>query len=190
MVIEDPTMIRLRPFDDADADPLLEWRNHPEVSRWMYDSHRITPDEHAKWFDRVRVDEPDHRYRVVELDGVASGTSNLTQIDPARQSCTLGGYVAPASIGRGIGRAALGLALVDAFEALALNRVWIEVIADNERALHLYERIGFTREALLRQFVWRDELPSDVVGLSMLRSEWQELRASIMDGVALGGGPA
>jgi UDP-4-amino-4,6-dideoxy-N-acetyl-beta-L-altrosamine N-acetyltransferase len=190
MVIEDPTMIRLRAFEDADADPLLQWRNHPEISRWMYDSHRITPDEHARWFDRVRHDAPDHRYRVVELDGVASGTSNLTQIDPARRSCTWGGYVAPASIGHGIGRAALGLALADAFGALALNRVWIEVLSDNDRALHLYESIGFTREALLRQLVWRDERPSDVVGLSMLQSEWQELRASVMDRVASVGGLA
>jgi UDP-4-amino-4,6-dideoxy-N-acetyl-beta-L-altrosamine N-acetyltransferase len=180
-------MIRLRAFEDADAERLLRWRNDPEVSRWMYDTRRITPDEHARWFDRVRDDEPDHRYRVVDLDGVASGTSNLTQIDPTRRSCTWGGYVAPASIGRGIGRAALGLALVDAFEALALNRVWIEVLSDNDRALHLYERIGFTREARFRQFVWRDDRPADVVGLSMLQSEWQELRAGVMAGVASAG---
>jgi UDP-4-amino-4,6-dideoxy-N-acetyl-beta-L-altrosamine N-acetyltransferase len=177
-------MIRLRAFEDADAERLLRWRNDPEVSRWMYDSHRVTPDEHARWFDRVRHDEPDHRYRVVELDGVASGTSNLTQIDPTRRSCTWGGYIAPASIGRGIGRAALGLALVDAFEALALNRVWIEVLSDNDRALHLYESTGFTREALLRQLVWRDERPADVVGLSMLQSEWHELRTGVIDCVA------
>ena len=177
-------MIRLRAFEDADAERLLRWRNDPEVSRWMYDAHRITPNEHARWFDRVRHDAPDHQYRVVELDGVASGTSNLTQIDPTRRSCTWGGYLAPASIGRGIGRAALGLALADAFETLALNRVWIEVLSDNDRALHLYESIGFTREALLRQFVWRDERPADVIGLSMLQSEWQAVRAGVMDGVA------
>jgi UDP-4-amino-4,6-dideoxy-N-acetyl-beta-L-altrosamine N-acetyltransferase len=190
MLVEGRTMIRLRAFEDADADPLLRWRNDAEVSRWMYDPHRITPDEHARWFERVRDDAPDHRYRVVELDGVASGTSNLTQIDPDRRSCTWGGYVAPASIGRGVGRAALGLALVDAFEALDLNRVWIEVLADNDRAVHLYESIGFTREAVLRQLVWRDERPKDVIGLSMLRSEWQELRAGVMDGVASVGGLA
>ena len=183
-------MIRLRAFEAADAELLLRWRSDPEVSRWMYDSHPISDDEHARWFHRVRHDEADHRYRIVEVDGVASGTSNLTQIDPARRSCTWGGYIAPASMGRGIGRAALGLALADAFDALALNRVWIEVLAENDRALHLYESIGFQREALLRQLVWRDERPSDVVGLSMLRSEWQEVRASLMDGVAAVGGPA
>lgn len=183
-------MIRLRAFEDSDAELLLRWRNDPQVARWMYDSERIEPDEHARWFARVRCDAPDHRYRVVELDGTATGTSNLTQIDPDRRSCTWGGYIAPTSIGRGMGRAALGLALADAFDVLALNRVWIEVLSDNERALHLYESVGFTKEALLRQFVWRGERPADVVGLSMLRSEWQRSRALVMDAVAAVGGLA
>ena len=42
--------VQMRPLADGDRDRLLAWRNQPEVARWMYSDHVISPDEHARWF--------------------------------------------------------------------------------------------------------------------------------------------
>ena len=167
-------MTRLRALTTGDRNVLLAWRNHPEVARWMYTDHLIHQDEHDVWFESVALDQTHHRYRMLDDDGVACALVSLTAIDRHRRSCTWGGYVAPGMTGRGYGTAALELSLELAFAELVLNRVWIEALADNDRAIRLYENVGFQIEGHFRQLVWRDGRPRDVVGLSILRSDWPE----------------
>lgn len=55
----------------------------------------------------------------------------------------------PAYRGQGIGQQLLSACLAKA-RLNGITRVELEVRADNERAIRLYERMGFTREALKR----------------------------------------
>jgi RimJ/RimL family protein N-acetyltransferase len=55
----------------------------------------------------------------------------------------------PAHRGRGLGRQLLS-ACLDKAMSNGITRVELEVRADNERAIKLYERMGFSREALKR----------------------------------------
>jgi L-phenylalanine/L-methionine N-acetyltransferase len=58
--------------------------------------------------------------------------------------------------GKGVG-AALMRAIVDlADNWLNLTRLELEVYADNEAAIHLYERFGFEVEGILRRHAFRD----------------------------------
>ncbi|WP_230714510.1 GNAT family N-acetyltransferase [Marinobacter shengliensis] len=40
----------LRPMTESDLEQVLQWRNHPEVRRYMYTTHEIRLEEHSKWF--------------------------------------------------------------------------------------------------------------------------------------------
>jgi UDP-4-amino-4,6-dideoxy-N-acetyl-beta-L-altrosamine N-acetyltransferase len=64
------------------------------------------------------------------------------------------------------------------FGTLGLNKLWCEALAENERAIGLYEGFGFRREALLRDHVLKGGRFHDVVGLGLLAAEWAELRAA------------
>lgn len=49
-----------------------------------------------------------------------------------------------------------GLELIEAlmkyvFEVLRVNRLWLDVFTDNERAIHLYKKLGMVHEGTLRQ---------------------------------------
>lgn len=37
------------------------------------------------------------------------------------------------------------------FEVLSVNRLWLDVFTDNERAIHLYKKLGMVHEGTLRQ---------------------------------------
>ena len=43
---------RLRLMRSGDLARVLNWRNHPDVRRFMYTSHEISPEEHEQWFAR------------------------------------------------------------------------------------------------------------------------------------------
>ena len=62
------------------------------------------------------------------------------------------------------------------FGELGLNKLWCEVLIDNEPVWRLHEGFGFQREALFRQHVRKDGLPADVVGLGLLKSDWAATR--------------
>lgn len=75
--------------------------------------------------------------------------------------------------GRGYGAEALRLALGFAFQELNLYRVQLTVFAYNTRAIALYERLGFQREGVYREFVHRDGQRFDMYLYGLLAREWQ-----------------
>ena len=59
-----------------------------------------------------------------------------------------------------------------AFETLNLNRVALRVYEDNERGVKAYEKVGFKREGVLRQDIYREGRYWNTFLMSILREEW------------------
>jgi RimJ/RimL family protein N-acetyltransferase len=53
-----------------------------------------------------------------------------------------------------------------------VERIWLDVYEDNARGRHVYERIGFSPEAILRRGVFRQGRYVDVHRMAVLRGEW------------------
>jgi [ribosomal protein S5]-alanine N-acetyltransferase len=110
-------------------------------------------------------------------DGAVLGAINLSQIfyGPL-QSAYLGYYIGAAHAGRGVMRAALGLALDHAFGPLGLHRVEANIQPENLASIALVRRLGFTREGFSRRYLfiageWRDHERH-----AMLAEDWATLR--------------
>lgn len=58
--------------------------------------------------------------------------------------------------GKGVGKALMAAAVDMADNWLNLTRLELEVYSDNEAAIRLYERFGFTYEGTMRQHAFRD----------------------------------
>jgi RimJ/RimL family protein N-acetyltransferase len=75
--------------------------------------------------------------------------------------------------GHGYGYEAMHLALSFAFQELNLHRIQLTVFSYNDRAIALYEKLGFQREGVYRQFVQRSGDRHDMYLYGLLRPEWQ-----------------
>lgn len=73
---------------------------------------------------------------------------------------------------KGYGTDAMRVLLRYAFMEMNMNRVGLEVVGYNQRAIKSYEKIGFVHEVTMRQFVWRDGQYFDAHIMSILREEW------------------
>jgi hypothetical protein len=60
-----------------------------------------------------------------------------------------------------------------AFRLRNVQKVWLTVNSDNERALRSYERCGFVEEGRLRKQVWNNGRYIDLVYMGVLREEWE-----------------
>jgi ribosomal-protein-alanine N-acetyltransferase len=67
--------------------------------------------------------------------------------------------------------------LEHAFDSMGLNRIQASADADNARSLATIERLGFTKEGIMRQKDFYKGAFHDDVVYSMLREDWQK-RAS------------
>jgi UDP-4-amino-4,6-dideoxy-N-acetyl-beta-L-altrosamine N-acetyltransferase len=168
--------VALRPVAPDDGARLLDWRNRPEVSAHMYTDHRISPDEHVRWF-KGALSAADRRYWIIELDGEPVGLANLAGIDPERRRCEWAYYLAePGVRGRGVGAVVEFMVIDHVFGELGLNKLWCEVLIDNQAVWKLHESFGFVREALFRDHVWKAGRFQDVVGLGLLAGDWAKVR--------------
>lgn len=162
---------RLRPMQEQDLERVLAWRNHPEVRSHMYTQRLISLEEHRGWFERASQ-APQRHLLIYEQDGEPLGFVNLNVVDTSAGRAEWGFYLAP-DAHRGSGQGLGQSILTYAFTTLRLYKLCGEVLADNARSLRFHERLGFTREAHLRDHHFDGHSYHDVIGFGLLRSEWQ-----------------
>lgn len=172
-------MISLRPVESGDEARILRWRNLPEVADYMYTDHRITEAEHARWF-RAAGSDPSRRYWIIVCDGEPVGLANIYGLDGHHRRCYWAFYLASPSVrGKGVGSFVEYWVLQHVFGELGLHKLCCEVLAFNEPVVRMHESFGFRREGLLRQHIFKNGKPHDVVSLSILRGEWEQARPGV-----------
>ena len=180
--------VMLREFRQEDLSGIRSWVND-------YDTVRCLGAGYAKpqsW-------EQTESYLMSLLNGEAGGVHlavadretkrylgqcGLMMIDHTARRAELAVVLAPDSANRGYGREAIALMLEYAFMQLNLNRVFLQVHADNARAIHVYEKCGFKREGCLRAHFYRDGRYIDAVQMGILRGEWESAREDAESGAA------
>ena len=113
----------------------------------------------------------DHIFAAVLEDGTLIGTAGLN-VHPnprMRHGATLGILVHTGYQNMGVGTALMKAVLDLADNWLMLVRVELEVFADNERAIHLYEKFGFEKEGLMRMTAVRGGTYMDEYKMARLR---------------------
>jgi UDP-4-amino-4,6-dideoxy-N-acetyl-beta-L-altrosamine N-acetyltransferase len=173
--------VTLRDVTSADRDRLLEWRNQPDVARWMYTEHVITPTEHDRWLS-VALADPARRYWIIELDGEPVGLANLYDISSPNRKAAWAYYLASPSVrGKGVGAFVEFWMIEYVFKTLGLNKLCCEVLVENESVWKIHQSFGFQREALYRHHAWKAGAPLDVVGLGLLAQDWDQVRGESVE---------
>ncbi|SEG93433.1 Protein N-acetyltransferase, RimJ/RimL family [Nonomuraea solani] len=177
MFAEKPTLkgerVTLRPAGPEHADGLIELISDPEVHR-LTGSHGHVEPEHARRWYATRGEHTERLDLAIMADDDYVGEVVLNELDTDNLSCNLRIALVGARVfGKGYGTEAIGLVLGHAFGTTPLHRVKLAVYAFNERARHVYKKIGFVEEGVERDALRWDGEWHDAVLMSILRPEWQ-----------------
>jgi ribosomal-protein-alanine N-acetyltransferase len=172
MRISGPSLA-LRPPEGQDAERLFELGSDPEVVRFFsWGPYRERAEAEA-FIERVRRERPHEFFIVREDDDRPIGLTGLTELNERDGRAVVGTWLGRPYWGSGANQESKALILHYAFERLGLGRVSAYAHPENARSLVALERIGFTREGVLRGWhVHRGER-RDVVILGLLREEWE-----------------
>jgi hypothetical protein len=155
---------------------IREWRNSPEVSKYMYSDNFISAEDQKRWFERIKRDK-NSKYWVINFENQDIGLVYLNNINKHLNSCEWGFYLGPADVkGKGIGQKLMSYICKYVFEELKLNKLMAQVFKFNERSLYLHEKLGFRREAYYREHCFKNEKYEDVIGLAILKKEYEQLK--------------
>jgi len=98
------------------------------------------------------------------------GYIQITNIHPIHRSAEIGIRIgSDKDRGRGIGKAALKLAVDYIWNHLNLNRIQLTVLATNLRAIRAYKAVGFEEEGLFRCAAFINGVWTDVLVMATLR---------------------
>jgi len=127
----------------------------------------------SRAFHKKRLEErwpADGVHLAAVIGGKLIGTAALARL-PNRRSHVgqIGMGVHDAWQGRGAGAALMSALLDTADRWLGLRRIELTVYVDNARAIALYERFGFVREGVHRDYALRDGGFVDAIAMARLR---------------------
>jgi RimJ/RimL family protein N-acetyltransferase len=168
--------LSLTTLSAADAVTLARWQGDNEFLR-LLDAYPAYPKNEVMVSEWIRNGQQakDHFLFGIRIHATDSliGFLELGEVLWTHRTTWLSIAIGERSYwGQGYGYEAVGLALEFAFRELNLHRVQLTVFSYNERAIRLYEKLGFRREGVFREFLERDTQRHDMYLYGMLRSEW------------------
>lgn len=173
--------VRLTALTADDLPVLTRWYEDAEFLRF-FDSRPAFPKaqpELARWLEELQKAKNTFTFGIRSLDGdELFGYLELDEVDWQHSVCGLGIGIGERVLwGQGYGFEASQLALEFAFHELNLHRVQVTVFSYNRRSQALFEKLGFQREGVFREFLERDGQRHDMILYGLLRQEWQAQRA-------------
>lgn len=168
--------LRLRPWRLDDVDDVLAYAQDPEFRRFL----RLLPSPYTRgdaerFVARQVLNDPaTHPAWAVTLADTAIGGINL-RFEPKHGFAEMGYAVARAHWNRGLCTEAARAVIDAAFAARPdLNRIHARADHRNEASQRVMEKIGMTKEGVLRQSrIERGEV-LDEAWYAILRTEWEE----------------
>lgn len=172
--------VKLRAVEENDMEMLRELTNSPDFEKMIVGwSFPVSTVEQKKYFESLENGLLRLRYIIETEEDGAVGMIGLKDIDWKNgRAFGLGMRIAKKEIRtHGLATDAWMTLLKYAFYELRLNRIDGSAIEYNKASLRVCEKVGFKIEGTQRQAVYKNGKYHDVVVMSCLKADYEELLA-------------
>ena len=158
----------LRPLAEADVDRIVELGGDPEVARWW---PGLT---HEHVGAKARGEDEGVTVFAIVADGEVAGLiQHYEETDPEFRHAGVDLFLGTPFQDRGLGSDAVRTLARHLVRELGHHRLVIDPAADNARAIRCYEKVGFRRVGVMREYwraadgVWRDGVLLDLLAAEL-----------------------
>lgn len=153
-----------------------KWRNQEDLIAFLGAPFRyINLEVDIKWYEAYMLSRNNVvRCAITRKDeDEILGLVSLVNINYINQTAEFHIMIGNgANCAKGIGTFATNSILMHAFYNMNLRRIELGVLANNTRAINLYEKVGFKREGLKKQAVFKNGQYIDMVQYAILKDEY------------------
>ncbi|WP_409480061.1 GNAT family N-acetyltransferase [Pseudobdellovibrio sp. HCB154] len=156
--------IQFRYITTDDLEPLRVLHNDPSTLHMLTDTTYVTPEMQKRWHKSLYTSSKRGHYAIyakaarenekarIQLVGIA----RLDQIDSINKNMLLGLDIAPEFRGQGLGKKAFAALMKYGTTKLKMHKLTLYTAKYNKVAISMYTSLGFTKEGLLKQHLYRD----------------------------------
>lgn len=163
--------INLRPLQKKDATHLYEWINDRDVLIQTETCFQVYESDHELWLEKIMTQRSDLVIFVIEtlVDRKVIGTCQLFNINWIHGNAELQIRIGEKeNEGKTYGSEAVRLICEFGFEDLSLHRIFLQVLADNDREIKLYQECGFIHEGTHQEVAFVDRQWKNVLSMGKL----------------------
>ena len=166
----------LRQLKEEDTQFMLEWMHDSEINCWFQNDFSVFTEQQALEFiknaNEKKEDKKEYHYAISAPDGEYLGTISLKNIDMRNQNAEYAICLRRKAMGKGLAFQATQDILEMAFIKLHLNKVYLNVMSENEKAICLYERCGFRCEGEWINHLFLNKKYHSLKWYGLQRKEW------------------
>ena len=172
-------LVRLRAIEESDIDHMLPFLNSLELHEQKGVPLPRSRTSLELWLRAASTSHPwndGHLVLVIEdkATGKFLGITRLEDIKKPHSRAELGiSIYNPSDREKGFGSDATRVMLWVAFNILGLHSVYLDTMEDNERSIHVYEKIGFRRVGTLRETEFLKGRYKGLLIMDILREEFE-----------------
>lgn len=169
--------IKLREIEASDLPILNKWRNDASIIDYLGSNFFFIAEEiDQRWYENY-IAHRDQAVRLAIVDAENEeyvGNVNLTSIHKINRNAEFSIMIGnKAYWGKGIGEDATRQMIQHGFMDLNLERIYLYVLEQNDRAIKLYEKVGFKREGLQRNCVYKNGTFQSMWCMAIIKEEFQ-----------------
>jgi RimJ/RimL family protein N-acetyltransferase len=168
-------VIRLRLFNQDDASAIADACEDPDVTRWTFMPEHLGIEGARAWIDHGKEGLAAAMNVPLAIETVEprrlSGQVGIGHLDWINQTGEIYYWLSADARGRGLASRAVRLVTDWAFSDLGLQRAYLFIDPSNEVSQRVAERVGFSREGVLRSHLVLKGQRMDCVAFGRLASD-------------------
>ena len=168
--------LQLRAVERSDLERMRDWRNQPEFRRHFREYRELNMVNQEQWFARISASANDFMFIIERSDDRAPiGVCGLVYVNWVLRSADISLYIGDDDVyidgPGGVAEEAARVLIRYGFEDLNLHKVWTELYSFDECKIALFTRLGFARDAVLRDNAYAGGRYHDSYIYSLIRPD-------------------
>lgn len=167
------TTIKLKPLEHKDLSFIHSLNNNYSIMSYWFEEPYESFAELESLYNKHIHDDTERRFIITNEEKYV-GLIELVELDYIHRKAELQIIISPNYQGNGFSKQAIYKALQYAFQILNLHKVYLIVSNFNEKAIHIYEKMGFTKEGVLREEFYVNGAYQDATRMSIFKREFHK----------------
>lgn len=167
--------ISLRAIEKTDLDFLHRLYNDPAIMNYWFEEAYYSKTKLEENYEKQEENSSDRKF-ILHDGSEQLGFVALYKIDYIHRKAEFAIMIDPKHQGKGYAIPATNLAMDYAFRKLNLNKLYLIVDKENEKAIHVYEKTGFIQEAVLQDEYFINGTYRSIVYMSIFQKDYLKKR--------------
>lgn len=152
-------LVRFRPIEEEDLKELRNWRNSKHVKHTTREYRLLNMINQKTWFEAIHKQNPpkDIMFGITNKKNTLIGVCGLTYIDWKNRKTEISMYLNKENWQKSKeAKDALNLLMSYGFSELGLHKLFVEIYSFVKETIQLFESVGFNKDGMIRDNVWRN----------------------------------